>query len=154
MVSLHHRNNPYLYSSIKILFFLYKKIKWKKILILITDTDILIQGIIAFISPKIILFIFPGFVLFYSTVLGIIYLISYFQNKKTHTPHSTILLIKSIFFFVISILVITMNFYYKTFIITKLVGLYLIFYGITIFTDFIDEEIPNHMQIKWLGKYQ
>ena len=132
--------------------FYIKKLNEKKILILIADTAILIQGIIAFISPKIILFIFPGFVLFYSTVLGIIYLISYFQNKKTHTPHSTILLIKSIFFFTISILVITMNFYYKTFIITKLVGLYLIFYGITIFTDFIDEEIPKSYANKMIRK--
>ena len=107
--------------------FYIKKLNEKKILLLIADTAILVQGIISFIYPKIILFIFPGFALFYSTVLGIIYLISYIQNKKTHTPNSTILLIKSIFFLVISILVITMNFYFKTFIITKLVGLYLIF---------------------------
>ena len=143
-----------IYTSLSKFYSFYIKDKEQRnILSLFGDSAIFIQGILSIVKPRLILIIFPAFVIFYSTCLGIIYLITYYQNKKNNVYFSIFALIKSIIFFIITILTFTMNFYVKTLIISKLTGLYLIFYGITIFTDFIDEEIPKSYANKVIRKF-
>ncbi|MCR2032966.1 DUF308 domain-containing protein [Anaerofustis stercorihominis] len=142
-----------IYTSLSKFYSFYNKKNNKNNFVLLGDFVILIQGILAFIKPNLILIIFPAFVVFYSLCLGTISAIVFYQYKKAKAPFSILMILKSIAFFVIAFLVITANFYDKTFIITKLTGLYLIFYGITIFTDFIDEEIPKSYANKLIRKF-
>lgn len=142
-----------IYTSLSKFYSFHSKKNNNNNFILLGDFVILIQGILAFIKPNLILIIFPAFVVFYSLCLGTISAIVFYQYKKAKAPFSILMILKSIAFFVIAFLVITANFYDKTFIITKLTGLYLIFYGITIFTDFIDEEIPKSYANKLIRKF-
>ena len=129
------------YTSLSKFYSYYTDRNRHSIYILIGDTAMLIQGIVALIRPDFVIIIFPAFAVFYATLLSVISFIAFHQYRKAQAPYSSFMFLKGALYLAFAILVITAE--HSTLFSTRLTGIYLLFYSVSIFTDFINEEIPQ-----------
>lgn len=109
--------------------------------ILMGDAAMLVQGIISFVKPEFIIIIFPAFVVFYALLLGSVSFVVFYQYRKAQAPYSLFMFLKGVLYYIAAVLVITAE--HTTLFSTRITGVYLMFYALSIFTDFINAEIPR-----------
>ena len=130
-----------IFTSISKFYSYYTDDKRKSVYVLLGDFAMLVQGIVAILKPDFVIIVFPAFVIFYAFLLGIICLIAAYQFRKARASYSLFVFLKGIMYFVFAALVIGAE--HTTVFSTRITGIYLIFYSVSIFTDFINEEIPR-----------
>lgn len=120
----------------------YKNRIRKKSYLLLEYIGLIGFSIICFSTPHIFLLLFPISIIFYAVCVSIVSIISWYQYETSNIQKSYTMFLKAIISFLIAIILITRPVKYQTIISLEIIGIYLIFYGITLFRDFLHEERP------------